>query len=203
MVDADQGQGSTRDVIEKLMKDMKPKNSETDKFSSKLKNDLQRKLDVMDQVTHLLTALILQREHKRQADRQKHKRRLELIKKKTEVYRKVASLVRIASKLKGGKSISEATADLKNDIEKKKERLKGIKDALAQKSAAVVELRQRKTALEAKLKGKSAEAGMEIAVKMRLKINQLNELQSQLRAESDRLNEHVVKLQDSSNCQSR
>ena len=222
----DGDQGSTRNVIEKLRKDIELKNFEAGKYSTKFA-ELERKLteivepnrrfaiethsrkaskiaelkaaleaniasrnEEMDHVAHLLASLKLQRENRRLADVQKHKRKLELIKKKTQVYRKVASLVRVANKLKTGKSLSEATADLKAEVEKKKEKLKEMKDALAKKKAAIEELRQQKSALEAKLVGPSVEEAKKSADRMRLQIARLNELQNQLQAESDHLNEN-------------
>ena len=228
----DGDQGSTRNVIEKLRKDIESKNFEAGKFSTKFA-ELERKLteivepnrrfaietnsrkasklaelkaaldakigsrnEEMDHVAHLLATLKLQRENKRQDDVQKHKRKLALIKRKTEVYRRVATLVRVANKLKTGKSLDEATADLKAEVEKKREKLKAMKETLAKKNAAIDELRQRKSELEAKLVGPSAEESKKTVEGMRLQIIRLDELQNQLQDEADYLDDNSGRIEE-------
>ena len=149
-----------------------------------LESKIASRNDEMDHAAQLLETLKLHRENKRQVDKQKHKLRLEMIKKKTAIYRKVASLARVANKLKDGNSISEATAAMKADLEKKKEKLKGLKDDLAKKSAAINELRQKKNAAPAQLGGQSGEEEKKKAERMRYELERMNELQYQLEMDS-------------------
>merc|ERR1712047_139164 len=98
----------------------------------------------MDHVANLLASLKLQRQNRREVVQQSHREKLALIKKKTEVYQKIAALVRIANKIKNGNSANDAIAALKADNQRKKEKLD-------QKNSASNELRQKVEVLRSQL----------------------------------------------------
>ena len=105
----------------------------------------------MDHVANLLASLKLQRQNRREVVQQSHRGKLALIKKKTEVYQKIAALVRIANKIKNGNSANDAIAALKADNQRKKVKLEDVKGKLDQKNSASNELRQKVEALRSQL----------------------------------------------------
>ena len=105
----------------------------------------------MDHVANLLASLKLQRQNRREVVQQSHREKLALIKKKTEVYQKIAALVRIANKIKNGNSANDAIAALKADNQRKKVKLEDVKEKLDQKNSASNELRQKVEALRSQL----------------------------------------------------
>ena len=111
----------------------------------------------MDHTAKLLAALKLQRQNQRNVVQQAHREKLALIKRKTEIYQKMATLVQIANQIKSGKSAADAIVAVKADNQQKKAKLEEMKEVLERKKSAVYELRQKGETLKRRLAEHSGE----------------------------------------------
>merc|ERR1719511_290626 len=105
----------------------------------------------MDHIAKLLAALKIQRQNQRNVVQQAHREKLALIKRKTEIYQKLATLVQIANQIKSGKSAADAIVAVKADNQQKKAKLEEMKEVLERKKSAVYELCQKGETLKRRL----------------------------------------------------
>ena len=157
----------------------------------------------MDHVANLLASLKIQRQNRREVVQQNHREKLALIKKKAEVYQKIAALVRIANKIKSGKSAQDAIAALKVDNQQKKVKLEDLKEKLDQQNLASNELRQKVEALRSQLANQSGvENAMNKVAELQAEVMRLDKRELYLQNEAKNLENggNLVSEKEPQNC---
>ena len=128
----------------------------------------------MDNIAKLLALLKIQHQNQRNVVQQAHREKLVWIKRKTEIYQKVATLVQIANQIKSGKSAADAIVAVKADNQQKRAKLDEMKKVLERKKSAVYELCQKGEALKRQLAEHSGEDPMKNVAEFQAEILRLD-----------------------------